>query len=121
MSSAFQLSSAYRPYRPPPTEASTIAAGMSEQDHGDQQPSRPAVGERGRVTNEQGPQGPAPNQGLERCQQQHPQQHEHRRAPGRAGGRTAARQPPEPIPATTCRMRRRRPEAGRPDGGDWCG
>ena len=74
MSSAFQLSSAYRPYRSPTTESSTIEAGMSDQDRGDQHLAGPAVGERGRVAGQQRPQRAAAHQALEHRHHQHPGQ-----------------------------------------------
>ena len=75
MSSAFQLSSAYRPYRSP-IDASTSIVGMATRTAATRSfPGQPR-GERGRVTSQQRPQGPAPDQGLERRQQQHPEQQE---------------------------------------------
>ncbi len=59
MSSAFQLSSAYRPYRSPLSESSTIVAGMAIRTTATSSLPRPAVGEPSRVTDEQRSATPA--------------------------------------------------------------
>ena len=73
----------------------------------------------GRVTEEQHPQGPAPDQGVERCQQQRPQQHDTNESQPQQEAGARAQRTTRPIPTTTSTMRRRPPGAARPDGGGW--
>ncbi len=59
MSSAFQLSSAYRPYRSPTTDSSTIVAGRATRTTATSDLAGPAARERGGVAVQQSPQRPA--------------------------------------------------------------
>ena len=100
MSSAFQLSSAYRPYRPPLTESSTIVAGMTirtaatssfpAQPRANEAVSRASSDRRGRrrtrvwnAASSSTPSSTTPTN------------------PSPSRGRTPARRRPEPTPATT--------------------
>ena len=106
MSSAFQLSSAYRPYRPPPTDVSTMVAGIATRTAATSSfPAQPWANEAvSRRSSD--PQGSAPDQGLERCQQQHPQQHDTDEFQLRAGSWSTAQTATRPIPTTTSTRRR---------------
>ena len=118
MSSAFQLSSAYRPYRPPLSDVSTMAAGIATrtaatssfpaQPWANEAVSRTSSVRRGRrrtrvwnaasssTPSSTTPTNPSPSREPDTSQ-------------------TATR----PIPATTSTMRRRPTGAARPDGGGW--